>query len=473
MPEIPVADGALPTRGALIPPERTGYLGEIAQQGREIGERIERSAATADTARHCYEALKAVGDPLLPEPLRALSGRRARCEAGERRHAPFRAAYNAALAELGSRGRRRAQEPPGADRGDHLGDVLLRRARPGGHRRQLPRHAERAAASPRSRRRATRGWGDLLPLPAEREPAGLVPVHGGVYPVSPRRRGSDPHVRRRGHARAHQPPLPLPLGRPARRAPLDRVRLGHALRRGSPPRAPTSTARSATRASRSRRRRREEALLRLRPLRAVDVGLDDDQRPGADHPRVLHERRDRPAGREAPARDRGVGRDRAAHRGDVPRRRAARATASRCPRATTGSASGCSASPATRSSTRETYERIKAETLTTRARHRAGRHPQGGPGPEHLHLLDRVRDADDGRRAGVLRRQRRAQLLQRLDQRLPHRRGRGEPDHPARVHARERLHDRRVLPRARHGDRRLRAEPVLLLLATAWTPSTR
>ena len=25
-----------------------------------------------------------------------------------------------------------------------------------------------------------------------------------------------------------------------------------------------------------------------------------------------------------------------------------------------------------------------------RARHRAGRHPQGGPGPEHLHLLHRV-----------------------------------------------------------------------------------
>jgi hypothetical protein len=32
-----------------------------------------------------------------------------------------------------------------------------------------------------------------------------------------------------------------------------------------------------------------------------------------------------------------------------------------------------------------------------RARHRAGRHPQGGPGPEHLHLLHRVRPGDDGR----------------------------------------------------------------------------
>ena len=32
-----------------------------------------------------------------------------------------------------------------------------------------------------------------------------------------------------------------------------------------------------------------------------------------------------------------------------------------------------------------------------RARHRAGRHPQGGPGPEHLHLLHRVLPRRDGR----------------------------------------------------------------------------
>ena len=33
---------------------------------------------------------------------------------------------------------------------------------------------------------------------------------------------------------------------------------------------------------------------------------------------------------------------------------------------------------------------IRARTLRPGAGHRAGRHPQGGPGPEHLHLLDRV-----------------------------------------------------------------------------------
>jgi isobutyryl-CoA mutase len=39
-----------------------------------------------------------------------------------------------------------------------------------------------------------------------------------------------------------------------------------------------------------------------------------------------------------------------------------------------------------------------------------------------------------------------------------------EPDQPARLHAGQRLHLRRGLPRARHAHRRLRAQPVVLLL---------
>jgi hypothetical protein len=57
-----------------------------------------------------------------------------------------------------------------------------------------------------------------------------------------------------------------------------------------------------------------------------------------------------------------------------------------------------------------------------------------------------------------------AQLLLGVDLRLSHRRSRREPDLAARLHARQRLHHRRVLPGARHEDRRLRAEPVVLLL---------
>ena len=46
-----------------------------------------------------------------------------------------------------------------------------------------------------------------------------------------------------------------------------------------------------------------------------------------------------------------------------------------------------------------------------------------------------------------------AQLLLGVDLRLSHRRSRREPDLPAGLHARQRLHHRRVLPRARHEDR--------------------
>ena len=55
------------------------------------------------------------------------------------------------------------------------------------------------------------------------------------------------------------------------------------------------------------------------------------------------------------------------------------------------------------------------------------------------------------------------ELLLRLDLGLSHGRGRSEPDHPARLHPRQRVHLLRVLPGARHVGRRLRAELLLLL----------
>ena len=57
-----------------------------------------------------------------------------------------------------------------------------------------------------------------------------------------------------------------------------------------------------------------------------------------------------------------------------------------------------------------------------------------------------------------------AQLLQRVDLRLPHRRSRREPHQPAGLHAGQRVHLRRGLPGPGHGDRRLRPQPQLLLL---------
>ena len=62
-------DSHEPTGNALIPGSRVRYLADIAEQGREINSRVERLAAAAGVAQHCYEALSALGDPLLPEPV--------------------------------------------------------------------------------------------------------------------------------------------------------------------------------------------------------------------------------------------------------------------------------------------------------------------------------------------------------------------------------------------------------------------
>ena len=84
---------------------------------------------------------------------------------------------------------------------------------------------------------------------------------------------------------------------------------------------------------------------------AEHVGVDDDQRPRADHPRDVHEHRGRPAGREIPARRPGaLGRSAREDRETVRRTQAPALRRRRCRRATTASASACSASPATSSS---------------------------------------------------------------------------------------------------------------------------
>ena len=185
---------------------------------------------------------------------------------------------------------------------------------------------------------------------------GSYPYTGGVFPY--RREGEDPTRMFAGEGspeRTNRRFHYLSAG-PAGGAPLDRLRLGHALRRG-PRRAPRHL-RQGRQLGRLDRdpRRRQEALLGLRPLRADDLGLDDDQRPGADHPRLLHERRDRPAGREAPARERRAGRRPSASSTSSSPAARGPATRASCRRATTASGSGCSASPATRWSTRETYD---------------------------------------------------------------------------------------------------------------------
>ena len=236
-----------------------------------------------------------------------------------------------------------------------------------GHRARPRRPSRsRTCAIPKVALPRYEDWGDVLTWLLRESAARAVPVHRRRLPAQARGRRPGAHVRRRRRPGAHQQALPLRLARPAGEAPLDGVRLGDALRRGS--RSPAGHLRQGRQLGRldRERRRREEALLRLRSRRSDDVGVDDDQRSGADAARLLPERRDRPAVREVDPRAGQGRRGRGEDRRDLRRSAACRGRATRasCPRATTASAcmllgvSGDEVLP------REVYEKIRAATLS-------------------------------------------------------------------------------------------------------------
>ena len=262
----------------------------------------------------------------------------------------------------------------------------------------------------------------------------------GSLPVSPRAssRSSARTRIRRACSRARAMPFRtnrrfklLSEGMPAQ-APVDRVRLGHALRRRSG-RAPghLRQGRQLGRVDRDARRH-EGALRRLRPVRARHTSVSMTINGPA--PTIL-------------AMFFNTAIDQQVERSSTPTRAARRPTTKRA--------------------------EIARAALAERARHGAGRHPEGRPGPEHLHLLDRVRAEDDGRHPGVLRRPPGAQFLLGVDLRLSHRRSRREPDLAARLHARQRLHLRRGLSRARHARSTTSRRTCRSSSRTAWTRSTR
>ena len=142
--------------------------------------------------------------------------------------------------------------------------------------------------------------GDLVSFLRRENLPGHFPFTAGVFLVQARQRGPRADVRRRGRPVPHQPPVQDALAGPARHPAVDRVRLGDPLR----PR-PRQAARHLRQGRHLRRlgrhpRRHARAVRRVRPHLAHDQRLDDDQRPGADHPRLLPQHRHGP-------RRRGVG----------------------------------------------------------------------------------------------------------------------------------------------------------------------
>ena len=188
-----------PLGNVLIPGSRVRYLAEIAEQGRRIGEEVERKAELAAVAQHCHEALRALGDPALRPKLEAYpsveddgadgsgSGQGAGSQAGAL--TGLRARYNAALEDLGAEalGLLRGWDPQiaGITAEQYSYTVRDREITGDNYRRSLSQRLIPKIAPPRFD-----GWGDRLRFLMKENLPGSYPYTGGVFPY--RRAGEDP-----------------------------------------------------------------------------------------------------------------------------------------------------------------------------------------------------------------------------------------------------------------------------------------
>ena len=177
-----------PRATALIPGKRVRYLAEIAEQGRKINAGIDKQAEIASRAQHVYESLKLLDDPRLPEPLDrfpsdALTG------GGDRSLEVLRQRYQEAIGDLTEESLELLREWPARRDGvraeKHSYTVRGREISGNNYRESLSHQKIPKIAAP-----DYSDWGELLTfLHMENLPGGY-PYTGGVYPY--RRLGEDP-----------------------------------------------------------------------------------------------------------------------------------------------------------------------------------------------------------------------------------------------------------------------------------------
>ncbi len=171
---------------ALIPPSRVRYLAEIAEHGRSDRERVEQRVQAASRAFGFYEALKALDESSLPQPL-AHFPQSALDALGSRRE--LAAAYNRSLDEVGPDALAELAAWPArvraASDATYSYDVRGRRVTGENYTESLSRLRLPKLAVPRFR-----DWGEILRFILAENLPGAYPYTGGVYPY--RREQEDP-----------------------------------------------------------------------------------------------------------------------------------------------------------------------------------------------------------------------------------------------------------------------------------------
>ena len=176
-----------PRATVLIPANKNRYLAEIAEQGRGVNAAVEVHATRANTAQHCYEALRALGDDQLPtagdpypEPV---------LNTGDAAFTKLRQHYNAVLAELGDEAlqvlREWSARIASVTQEKYTYQVRDKLVEGDNYRETLSHQKIPKIAAPKFD-----SWGDRVRFGLMENLPGSYPYTAGVYPY--RRTGEDP-----------------------------------------------------------------------------------------------------------------------------------------------------------------------------------------------------------------------------------------------------------------------------------------
>ncbi len=175
-------------RKGLVPGDRVRYLAEIASNGRDTQQAIRHRAAAASRAQGFYGALELLADPQLPAPLAAFPAG-ALEEETDAALLRLRSGYNDALDAVGREGVELLEAWPqrsmSATDAEYRYSVRGREIRGENYTETLSHQRVPKIAVP-----AYRDWGELLTYLLKENLPGSYPYTAGVYPY--RREEEDP-----------------------------------------------------------------------------------------------------------------------------------------------------------------------------------------------------------------------------------------------------------------------------------------